>query len=285
MQLQDRQNLVPVAMAVLLHVVVFASLVVALDFRRNSMPPMPLAITGTLVTDNAVVIPPPVVEEPPPEPQPSAEDRAALEEQKRLQDARIEQERVERIRQQEAEQQRLAAEAERKRQAEEERKRVEAEQKRRAEEERWRREAEAEKERQRLEAERKRQEEIERQRAENERLRREAEAQRQAEIQAEAQRLEAVQANARAAYMFAIQQRIQRNWVRPVTATSGIECVVNIRQLPGGEVVNVSIGACNADAAVRQSIESAVRKASPLPTPQDPSVFDREIRLIFRPQD
>ena len=51
------------------------------------------------------------------------------------------------------------------------------------------------------------------------------------------------------------------------------------------QVVSVSIGSCNADSAVRQSIESAVRKASPLPTPRDPSVFSRDIRLIFRPED
>ncbi len=94
-----------------------------------------------------------------------------------------------------------------------------------------------------------------------------------------------MQANAKAAYMYAIQQRISRNWVKPPTATAGIECVVNIRQLPGGEVVSVSIGTCNADFAVRSSIEAAVRKASPLPTPADPSVFDRDIRLIFRPEE
>ena len=283
--MRDRHNVIPVTLAVLLHVVVFGSLVVAIDLVRNTQPPVPLAIKGMLVTDNAVVLPPaepeavaPEPEPAPPEPQPSAEERAALEEQKRLEDARIEAERVERIRQQEAEQARLAAEAERKRKAEEERRRQ-------AEEEQRRREAEAEKERQRLEAERKRQEEIERQRAENERLRQEAEAARQAEIAAEAQRLEAMQANAQAAYMFAIRQHIQRHWVRPPTATVGIECVVNIRQLPGGEVVSVSIGSCNGDAAVRSSIERAVYKASPLPSPRDPSVFSRDLRLIFRPEE
>ena len=32
-------------------------------------------------------------------------------------------------------------------------------------------------------------------------------------------------------------------------------------------------------------VESAVRKASPLPAPGDPSVFSRDIRLIFRPEE
>lgn len=282
--LRDTNNVIPVSMALLLHVIVFGSLFVALDFGRRDPPPVPLAITGTLVTETAVVIPPPEVEEapepepPPPDPGPSEEERARLEEQKRLEDARIEAERLERIRQQDAEQQRLAAEAERKRKAEEERQR-------RAEEERQRQAREVELERQRLEAEQKRQEEIERQRAENERLRQEAEAARQAEINAESRRLEAMQATALQAYMFAIQQRIQQRWVRPASATANLECVVNIRQLPGGEVVDVSLGQCNGDSTVQRSILNAVRQASPLPTPRDPSVFDRNIRLIFRPDE
>ncbi len=127
--------------------------------------------------------------------------------------------------------------------------------------------------------------EIERQRLENERLRREADAARQAELDAEPNRLKAMPANAEAAYIFAIQQKIVRNWVRPPTASADIECIVNVRQLPGGEVVSVNIGECNADSTVKRSIEAAVHKASPLPAPKDPSAFDRNLRLEFRPTD
>lgn len=270
------RNVIPVTMALLLHVAVFGSLVFAFDFRDRAMPAVPLALTATLVTDNAVVIPPQVEEQPPPpapepepepepEPDTSEQDRIRAEEQKRLEDARVERERLDRIRKAEEE-----AEAERQRQALAE-KRLQ--------------EQEARKEAERLEAERRRQEEIERQRRENERLRAEAEAARQAELNAESSRLEAMQADAKAAYVFAIRQRIQSRWVAPPTATAGIECIVNIRQLPGGEVVSVSIGKCNGDAAVRRSIETAVYRASPLPNPGDPSVFEREIVLEFRPRD
>jgi hypothetical protein len=94
-----------------------------------------------------------------------------------------------------------------------------------------------------------------------------------------------IDASAEAAYMYAIRQRISRNWVKPPTATDGIECVISIRQLPGGEVVSVSIGTCNGDSAVRRSIESAVHRASPLPSPSDPGIFDPDISLTFRPDD
>lgn len=267
--LYDDRNVIPMTMAVLLHVLVFGSLLVVIDFSERNTPPMPLAIKGTLVTDNAVVIPPPepqVEEQPAPEPVISEQERLQAEEQKRLEDQRLEQERLSRLAAEEAERKRKAEEeAQRQRQAE-----LEAERRRKAEEE-------AERERQRIEAERQRQADIERQRLENER--------RRAEAEAESSRLQAMQANARAAYMFAIQQKVSRNWVKPPTATAGIECVVNIRQLPGGEVVSVNIGTCNGDAAVRSSIEAAVRKASPLPSPEDPGVFDRDIRLTFRPEE
>ena len=105
-----------------------------------------------------------------------------------------------------------------------------------------------------------------------------------AAIDAESNRLDPMAANAKAAYMFAIQQKVERNWVRPPTATAGLECVVNVRQLPGGEVVGVTIGQCNGDAAVQLSIEAAVFKASPLPEPENPALFDRNLRITFKPE-
>ena len=279
--IRDTHNVIPVTLALLLHVLLFGGLVVVIDFRDRTMPVMPLAIKGTIVTDNAVVIPPKVKEEPPKQDEAEqqrlqAEEakrkedaRIKAEDAKRREDARIEQERLNRIKQEEETRRRKAEEADRQRKADEERKKQQ----------------EAELERKRVEAEKKRQAEIERQQRENERLRQEAEAARQAEIAAESQRLDAMQSDARAAYMFRIQQRIKSRWAAPPTAKPGIECVVNIQQSPGGDVLQVSIGSCNGDSAVRGSIERAVRLASPLPTPDDPSVFDRNIRLIFRPEE
>jgi len=271
---RDSHNMIPVTMALLLHVLVFGGLFVVVDFQARATPVVPMAIKGTLVPENAVVMPP-IVEEPPPKPEPkpepepepdtSEQDRLRAEEQKRLEDARVEQERLSRIRK-----------------AEEE---AAAERQRVADAEKRRKDEEVRKERERQEAERVRLAEIERQRQENARLRAESEAARQAELDAESNRLVAMQADAKAAYAYAIRQRIMNRWVQPPTATAGIECIVNIRQLPGGEVVSVSIGRCNGDGAVRRSIEAAVHSASPLPSPEDPSIFSRDIQLEFRPVD
>jgi len=262
---RDSNNMIPVTMALLLHVLLFGALFLVVDFRADATPVVPLAIKGTLVPENAAVQPPKVVEPLPPQPEPdtSEQDRLRAEELKRLEDARAEQDRLSRIKK-----------------AEEE---AAAERQRVADAEKRRKDEEARKERERQEAERLRLAEIERQRQENERLRAEAGAARQAELDAESNRLVAMQADAKAAYAYAIRQRIMNRWVQPPTATAGIECIVNIRQLPGGEVVSVKIGRCNGDAAVQRSIEAAVRAGSPLPSPEDPSVFSRDIQLEFRP--
>jgi colicin import membrane protein len=81
----------------------------------------------------------------------------------------------------------------------------------------------------------------------------------------------------------AIRGRVQRAWIRPDTARSGIDCTVAVTQAPGGSVLAVEVRSCNGDDAVRQSIEDAVRRASPLPPPPDPALFEREILLRFRP--
>jgi len=80
-----------------------------------------------------------------------------------------------------------------------------------------------------------------------------------------------------------ISARITRAWIRPPSAKPGIDCVVHVTQVPGGEVVSAKVGACNGDDAVRLSIEAAVLRASPLPLPPDPALFDRDLEVRFRP--
>ena len=105
-----------------------------------------------------------------------------------------------------------------------------------------------------------------------------------AELELEQSRLDAQEAGLLDQYKAMIEQRVRRNWIRPPSAGAGIECTVNISQIPGGEVVDVRIAECNADQATRRSIEAAVFKASPLPEPPDPNLFERNIIFIFKPE-
>jgi colicin import membrane protein len=86
-----------------------------------------------------------------------------------------------------------------------------------------------------------------------------------------------------ASWQAAIAAKITRAWLRPPTARAGIDCMLNVTQVPGGEVTEVSVGDCNGDQAVRESIEAAVYRASPLPAPPDPSLFDRNLKIRFKP--
>jgi len=82
-----------------------------------------------------------------------------------------------------------------------------------------------------------------------------------------------------------LKARIERAWLRPPSARAGIVCELDVTQVPGGEVTNVKLGACNGDQAVRDSIVAAVYRASPLPPPPDPSMFERELQITFSPTD
>jgi len=82
-----------------------------------------------------------------------------------------------------------------------------------------------------------------------------------------------------------IEAKLRQSWIRPPTAHEGIDCVLNVTQAPGGEVVKATVGSCNGDTAVAQSIIDAAYRASPLPPPPDPSLFQRELIIHFTPTD
>ena len=121
------------------------------------------------------------------------------------------------------------------------------------------------------------------QQAEQERARREADL--RAQMAAE-EHENAVQASpARAQYLSLITARINHAWIRPPSARSGVKCTVHITQVPGGVVTKVSVTGCNGDDSVRQSVETAAYRASPLPAPADPALFDPNIDVTFAPDE
>lgn len=198
-------------------------------------------------------------------------------------------------RKREEEQKRLAAlEAEKKRKAEEERQRKlaeEAEKKRLAEEaEKKRLAEEAEKKRLAEEAERKRKEEEARQKrlaeeAEQRRLAEEAELKRrlveEEQRQAEHNRM---LDSARWQYVRMIQQKVEQKWRRPASLNQGMSCEVFVEQNAFGDVTSVTLQKCSNDVAFRNSVESAVWAASPLPRPDHHEIFEKRIQFIFRPE-
>jgi colicin import membrane protein len=89
-----------------------------------------------------------------------------------------------------------------------------------------------------------------------------------------------------ARYAAALQAAILRNWVRPDSVPLGVRCDLNIRQLPGGVVVDVQVAAgCPYDDLGKRSVEAAVLKAQPLPYAGYEKAFQRNLNLHFRAQE
>ncbi|WP_349810869.1 cell envelope integrity protein TolA [Xanthomonas dyei] len=89
-----------------------------------------------------------------------------------------------------------------------------------------------------------------------------------------------------AKYAAAIQQKVLSQWVRPPSVPPGQKCTINIRQLPGGSVMEAKVApGCPYDEAGQRSIEAAVLSAQPLPYRGFESVFQRNLTFVFTAQD
>jgi colicin import membrane protein len=290
-----QEHLRPLAGSAGLHLGLVALLGVAALRWTSSQPPVELAIQGYVVDApvparpspqprSAPAVQPPAETVKPPEPvvepppQQRAEEEAAAAErataaarEQRQQEERAAQEREAQLaREQAAAERRLAEESERKRAAE-------AEAKRKAAEDAERKKAEA------AEAKRKAEAQAQAEREAKSRAERESDLQRRLAAEEEAAAL--ARSGVMDEYRALLVQTIERNWIRPPSARAGLQCTLYVTQAPGGTVVDVKLGACNGDEAVRESITNAVYKASPLPAPRDPRAFERRLEIVFQPTE
>ena len=104
----------------------------------------------------------------------------------------------------------------------------------------------------------------------------------------EAARLQAERAtrlqSQRLQYIMQIAQKVENNWLRPASTDEGQSCEIIVTQTMMGDVIDVQLQACSSDVAFQRSVERAVRKASPLPLPPDPALFERKIHFTFKPR-
>ena len=264
-----RENPRAVTYAVLMHVGLLLLLVFSLDWTPKVVTP------GTNKPIKAELVDMTKVREL------EAQKKAEQEKRRQAEAERKKKIQQEKQRQVEAERKKKA-EQEKQRQAEAERKKKAEQQKQRQAEAERKKKAEQEKQRQ-AEAERKKKAEQEKQRQA------EAERQQQAEQALQAQLAEeAAQARAESAlsqFIPYIQQKVQNSWLRPAGSPPGLSCLIQVKLIPGGEVVSAKVVQGSGDALFDRSVETAVLKASPLPLPEDPAMFKyfREINFRFVP--
>jgi colicin import membrane protein len=84
-------------------------------------------------------------------------------------------------------------------------------------------------------------------------------------------------------YASKICGKVRGNIVLPPSIQGNPEAIFEVSQLPTGEVLDVKLKRSSGNPALDTAIERAIRKSSPLPKPDDPSQFSRELKINYKP--
>lgn len=106
--------------------------------------------------------------------------------------------------------------------------------------------------------------------------------------EAEMRALLAREANARAlaSWTDKIRAKIRANIILPPAMTGNPEAIFDVVLLPTGDVLGEPrLRRSSGDPRYDDAVQRAILKSSPLPRPDDPNVFTRNLELRFRPQD
>ena len=88
-----------------------------------------------------------------------------------------------------------------------------------------------------------------------------------------------------AGYIDKIRTAIKSRIVLPLNIKENPEAIFDVIQLPSGDVMEVKLVRTSGNPLYDDAVEKAIRKASPLPKPDRPEQFRRELVLKFRPQE
>lgn len=84
-------------------------------------------------------------------------------------------------------------------------------------------------------------------------------------------------------YLSKVRGKIRGNIVLPPAINGNPESIFIVTQLPSGEVLSVKLKTPSGNPALDAAVERAILKSSPLPKPDDPSLFQRELSIKYRP--
>jgi len=112
-----------------------------------------------------------------------------------------------------------------------------------------------------------------------------AERERQAIKDQLAREAAAARFTAIAGWVDKIRLKIRNNIHLPLDLKGNPEALFLVTQLPTGEVLQARLVISSGHAAYDEAVLRAILKSSPLPKPDSPGVFERELKLTFRPKD
>jgi colicin import membrane protein len=90
---------------------------------------------------------------------------------------------------------------------------------------------------------------------------------------------------ARAAWTDKIRGKIRGNILLPPDLAGNPEAIFEVTLLPTGEVLTHKLKKSSGHKGYDDAVERAILKSSPLPKPEQPGLFERQLELRFRPQD
>lgn len=86
-------------------------------------------------------------------------------------------------------------------------------------------------------------------------------------------------------YVGKIAGKVRGNIVLPPGIQGNPLAEFEVTQLPSGEVLSVKVRKSSGNPALDAAIERAVLKSSPLPKPDQPELFDRTLKIPYKPFD
>lgn len=86
-------------------------------------------------------------------------------------------------------------------------------------------------------------------------------------------------------YVNKIKNAVRSRVVIPPGITGNPEAIFDVVQLPSGDVLSARLRKSSGNRAYDEAVERAILNSSPLPRPDRPDQFARELQLKFRPVD
>lgn len=84
-------------------------------------------------------------------------------------------------------------------------------------------------------------------------------------------------------YASKVRNKIRGNIILPPSLQGNPEAIFEVNQLPTGEVLSVKLKRSSGNPTLDAAIERAIIKSSPLPLPTDPSLFQRDLEIKYKP--
>ena len=79
--------------------------------------------------------------------------------------------------------------------------------------------------------------------------------------------------------------KIRGNIILPPNIQGNPQAEFEVTQLPSGDVLDVKLRHSNSNPALDAAVERAIRKSSPLPKPAQAELFERVLRIPYKPRD